>query len=61
MKKQYKWHPTVLVRNIIVLLSILLLVWMFISWVQVVIFNTTTMNPNEHYSFWNFWLLMTQM
>ena len=60
MNKKIRWNPLILVRNILLLLSILVLVWMTISWLQIVLFNITE-NPYEHYSAWNFWLFMLHL
>ena len=60
MNKKIRWNPLILIRNILLLLSILVLVWMTISWLQIVLFNTTE-NPYEHYSVWNFWLLISNL
>ena len=60
MNKKIRWNPLILIRNILLLLSILVFIWVTISWLQIVIFNTTS-NPYDHYSVWNFWLLISNL
>ena len=42
MNKKIRWNPLILIRNILLLLSILVFIWVTISWLQIVIFNTIT-------------------
>lgn len=59
MKKTFKWNPVTFIKNVLSLMLFLLIIWMVVSWFQIVLFNTE-MNPYEHYSNWNFWLFFLQ-
>lgn len=56
MKKRYKWHPTILLKNLLILVMILMMAWLVISYGEILIKNTS-IDVRPIYSSWNFFTM----
>lgn len=56
MKKRYKWHPTILLKNLLTLVMILFFVWCVVSYCEILIKNTS-IDVRPIYSTWNFFTM----
>lgn len=54
MKKRYKWHPTILLKNLLTLVMIIFVLWGTISYCEILIKNTS-IDTRPTYSEWNLW------
>lgn len=54
MKKRYRWHPTILLKNLLTLAMIILMAWGTISYCEILIKNTS-IDTRPVYSEWNLW------
>ena len=53
-----KTNITKIIENVVLVISIAVILWVFASWAEVVSKNLT---PNPTYSSWNAWVLITEV
>ena len=58
MRKIIRRKAARALSNVLLLLSCLFMLWLFVSWAEVVSKNLT---PNPTYSSWNAWVLITEV
>lgn len=56
MKKHYKWNPLILLKNLLILVMILGLVYLTICYTEILIKNTS-IDTRPIYSTWNFFTM----
>lgn len=54
MKKHYRWNPLILVKNLVILATVILIAWGTISYCEILVKNTS-INTRPIYSSWNLW------
>jgi len=53
-----KTNITKIIENVVLVISIAVILWVFASWAEVVSKNLT---PNPTYSSWNAWVILTEV
>ena len=54
----YKWRPEILIRNIIILICLAFLLWVGISYGEILMKN---LNVDPMYSDWNIFIILSNM
>jgi len=56
MRKHYRWNPLTLLKNLSILVLILLMLWLVVSYGEILVKNTS-IDVRPIYSSWNFFTM----
>lgn len=60
--RRYTWHPPILIKNLVQVVSVILLVWFMLSYTQILIHNVDGLNgPAYDYPIYNFFVFVSKV